>query len=173
MAKGTALPHRCTPNLRTNNQHSVIQRQLHLKQHQKLSHHHAYDVARKEFYTHRHVQDIERRLAREEALHTGAYFMPGPNAIAEPLEDAQFDRWKEWAAARVNALKNARMAGYSGVEVEEDEGTGEVKVSAIASTSAEEEGGLGKVVEEVKEEVPETSQGAVADAVQDSKLRSR
>jgi hypothetical protein len=99
--------------------------------------------------------------------------MPGPNAIAEPLEDAQFDRWKEWAAARVNALKNARMAGYSGVEVEEDEGTGEVKVSAIASTSAEEEGGLGKVVEEVKEEVPETSQGAVADAVQDSKLRSR
>ena len=125
---------------------------------QKMSKHQAYDTARKEFYTHRHFEDIERRIAREEALHTGAYFQPGPNALAAPLEDAKFEAWKQWAAKRVNMLSNMRMAGYSGSEVEEggDEG-------GSASVVEEMETGAEDPVEEV--EAPQSSTDAVASAV--------
>jgi small subunit ribosomal protein S23 len=170
---GYALSREIMKGMDVTNKHrnSVIQRQRHLMQHglptqdghpsPKLSKHHAYDIARSEFYAHRHLQDMERRIAVEEAKHTGAYFMPGPNAIAEPLEDAQFEKWKMWAASRVAGIKNQRMAGYSGSEVEEGE---EERADALAV--AEEMDEAGKEEEGDVVERAQTSQDAVASAVE-------
>jgi len=56
---------------------SVIQRQLHLLQTvPDMTKSTAYDIARREFYQFRHREDIERRVAAEEAEATGAEFGP-------------------------------------------------------------------------------------------------
>ena len=119
----------------------------------------AYDIARKELYAHRHFQDIERRIAKEEALHSGAYFGPGPNAIAEPLENEKVDRWREWAAKRVSTFSNMRMAGYSGSEV------GDEEVGALVEAAVDIDMGSEEDADTAKVEAPRTSQDAVADAV--------
>ena len=145
----------------------VIQHQQHLLTHgyqptptsppRSLTKSQAYDLARRQLYTHRHFEDIERRIAREEALHTGAYFQPGPNALAAPLEDAKFDAWREWAARRVASLSNMRMAGYSGSEVEDGPEGGE------SSVVEESEGEIEEGQQEV--EAPKSGRDAIAEAV--------
>ncbi|KAI5194265.1 hypothetical protein E4T39_08704 [Aureobasidium subglaciale] len=65
----------------------------------------AYDKARKEFYEIRHAQEIERRVAREEALWTGAEFGPSPLDIGMQLEDQKYEEWREWAAKEILAIK--------------------------------------------------------------------
>ncbi|KAI5246700.1 hypothetical protein E4T42_06318 [Aureobasidium subglaciale] len=65
----------------------------------------AYDKARKEFYEIRHAQEIERRVAREEALWTGAEFGPSPLDIGMKLEDQKYEEWREWAAKEILAIK--------------------------------------------------------------------
>jgi len=66
----------------------------------------AYDRARKEFYELRLHEDVEREVAREEALHFGAYFQPGENERALAHEDKAYGFWKEWAQARVQKMRN-------------------------------------------------------------------
>ena len=112
---------------------------------------------------------MERRIAKEEALHTGAYFMPGPNAIAGPLEDAQFESWKTWAANRVAGIKNQRLAGYSGSEIEDD-GVDE-SVAALAAAEEEDIAGREEPVESEGEGRVQTSQDAVAGAVEGMQTR--
>jgi hypothetical protein len=65
----------------------------------------AYDKARKEFYDVRHTQEIERRVAREEALWTGAEFGPSPLAVGMQLEDQKYEEWRGWAAKEIMAIK--------------------------------------------------------------------
>jgi small subunit ribosomal protein S23 len=80
---------------------------------------HAYDIARKEFYFHRHIEDVERRIAKEEAMHVGAWFGPGPLEISMQLENKIYNNWKAWAKEQVE-LENIRGASqYTGSEVEE------------------------------------------------------
>ncbi|KIV99288.1 uncharacterized protein PV09_09056 [Verruconis gallopava] len=153
---------------------SVVQRQLYLKQHgyrseesaeaQPVSHYRAYDIARHEFYKHRHFEDVERRIAKEEALHTGAYFNLGPNAIAEPLEDAEFEKWKQWATERANQIKNARVAGYSGAEIDADDGESPeaARLSELA-IAEEEERSRREELMAPRERLPATTIGTVAD----------
>ncbi|CAD0108863.1 unnamed protein product [Aureobasidium uvarum] len=78
----------------------------------------AYDKARKEFYDVRHTQDIERRVAREEALWTGAEFGPSPLDIGMQLEDQKYEEWREWAAKEIMAIK--QLSGASAKAGDQD-----------------------------------------------------
>ncbi|KAL8802911.1 MAG: hypothetical protein Q9223_006444 [Gallowayella weberi] len=78
----------------------------------------AYDQARKEFYEMRLQQDIERRVAREEAMATGAYFGKTTLQIGMELEDKIFEEWKAWASAEVTRQEQRRAAMYTGVDNE-------------------------------------------------------
>jgi small subunit ribosomal protein S23 len=69
----------------------------------------AYDMARREFYQHRHLSEIRARVAKEEALHVGAYFGKGPLEIGMELED------KSWEQA-------VRAQMFSGAQDEPGEG---------------------------------------------------
>lgn len=76
----------------------------------------AYDQARKEFYEVRLQQDVERRVAKEEALATGAYFGKTTLQVGMELEDKIFEEWKAWAANEVIQQDQRRAAMYTGVD---------------------------------------------------------
>lgn len=78
----------------------------------------AYDQARKEFYEVRLQEDIERRVAKEEALATGAYFGKTTLQIGMELEDKMFEEWKAWASNEVLQQDQSRAAMYTGVDSE-------------------------------------------------------
>lgn len=73
----------------------------------------AYDVARREFYNLRLQEDIERSVAHEEALACGAYFGPSANEVGMKLENAAYDRWKDWSD-KENQLQEARISAFAG-----------------------------------------------------------
>ncbi|KAL9062170.1 MAG: hypothetical protein Q9157_009163, partial [Trypethelium eluteriae] len=75
-----------------------------------------YDIARKEFYKHRHFADIERKVAAEEARATGAWFPSSPNAIALGLEDVQYDDWKAWAMREAEKAKQEQDSMMTGLD---------------------------------------------------------
>lgn len=78
----------------------------------------AYDIARREFYHLRLQEDIERRVAQEEAQATGAFFGPSLNEVGMELENQEFERWKEWSEkeAQVQNQRTAAFVGSSGPE---------------------------------------------------------
>ena len=76
----------------------------------------AYDRARKEFYEHRLLEDTERRVAKEEALHTGAQFGPSVMEIGMQLENEEYERWKAWAIKEGEAIEQKNAAMYTGTE---------------------------------------------------------
>jgi small subunit ribosomal protein S23 len=76
----------------------------------------AYDQARKEFYAIRHEEDVERRVAKEEALSTGAYFGKSMLEIGMGLEDKEYESWKEWAVEEVSTMEMQKNAVYTGLE---------------------------------------------------------
>lgn len=106
---------------------SVVQRQMYLMEHSNLTREAAYDQARREFYHYRHLEDVERRIAKEEALYTGAYFGKGTLEVGMELEDRAYENWKAWAAKQIEESKQARAQLYSGPveqsvsELDEDE----------------------------------------------------
>lgn len=73
----------------------------------------AYDIARREFYRLRLQEDIERRVAAEEAEATGAEFQPRMLDLGMELENEEFERWKEWAQMEAQLL-NQKAASFSG-----------------------------------------------------------
>ena len=79
----------------------------------------AYDKARKEFYDLRLQQDVERRVAREEALATGAQFGKSVNEISMEIEDVEYERWKEWAKKEAEKMVLKRAATYTDYTVED------------------------------------------------------
>ena len=76
----------------------------------------AYDQARHEFYHERLQEDVERRVVREEALATGAYFGKSWLQIGMELEDKEFERWKEWATRQIAQKQQLDAAVYTGTE---------------------------------------------------------
>ncbi|KAK2060854.1 37S ribosomal protein Rsm25 [Colletotrichum caudatum] len=92
---------------------SVVQRQLWLMHNAHLGRDQAYDVARKEFYALRQEEEIEKRVAREEARHVGAYFGKNRLQIGMDLENREFERWKGWAGERTIAMEQTQNANYS------------------------------------------------------------
>ncbi|RMJ27809.1 hypothetical protein PHISP_01303 [Aspergillus sp. HF37] len=86
---------------------SVVQRQLWLLQNEpNMTKGAAYDIARREFYRLRLREDIERRVAAEEAQAFGADFGPSRLEIGMQLENEEFERWKKWARIEAQAQLN-------------------------------------------------------------------
>ena len=96
----------------------------------------AYDQARREFYAIRHQEDVERRVAKEEALATGAYFGKSQLEIGMELEDKVFEDWKEWATKEVEAIAQQRSSQYTG---------GEEAEAASADGAAADDANVGSV----------------------------
>ncbi|KAJ6108104.1 37S ribosomal protein S25 [Penicillium sp. IBT 18751x] len=93
---------------------SVVQRQLWLLNNvPDITKTAAYDIARREFYKLRLKEDIERRVAAEEAEATGAQFGPSYLEIGMELENQQYEKWKAWAKteAQVFDQRNAALSG--------------------------------------------------------------
>ena len=123
----------------------VIQRQNWLLFHTPLSPAAAYDKARKELYRVRHFRETEIRVAREEALSTGAFFGAGPLDIGMKLEDLAYEDWRKWAEKEIAALRQLQGSAYTGTEVED--------AAAEAIEQPEE------VLQEVSEGEPATQAG--------------
>lgn len=87
--------------------------------HKPLSKEEAYDMARSEFYVIRQEEQIEKRIAHEEARMVGAYFGKDRLQISMELEDDTFERWKKWAETESAQLQAKRDAAYSSFGDEE------------------------------------------------------
>jgi len=74
----------------------------------------AYDKARKEFYAIRQRQDVERQVAKEEAMHYGSYFDIGEIERSLKEEDKAFASWKEWAKTDVESAAHQQAVAYRG-----------------------------------------------------------
>ena len=99
----------------------VVQRTVYLLQTvPDVSEDQAYDKARKEFYDLRRQEDIQRRIAAEEAEHTGAQFGPSILQWSMNNENKQYDNWEEWSRKTVveQMQRNAAFAGQT-MNVEE------------------------------------------------------
>ncbi len=112
----------------------------------------AYDQARKEFYELRLQEDVERRVAKEEAEATGAYFGKSMLDIGMELEDKAFEEWKEWAASEVVKTEQKRAAMYTGLDNDS---------MATSPDDPETEA----AVEEVSDSIPAKGQEALGGAV--------
>lgn len=82
----------------------------------------AYDIARREFYKIRLQEDIERRVAAEEAEATGAQFGPSMLEVGMELENKQYNLWQEWAKDEAGILsqKYAALSGAPELATEND-----------------------------------------------------
>lgn len=92
-----------------------MQRQLWLMEVKGLHKQKAYDQARKEFYKLRQQEEIERRIAVEEARHYGAYFGMNNLQVGMKLEDATYEGWKVWATDQIDKLEAEKTAAYANV----------------------------------------------------------
>ncbi|CCX32691.1 mitochondrial ribosomal protein S25 [Pyronema domesticum] len=101
------------------NGESVVQRQLWLMENKGLTRSEAYDIARKEFYDLRMEEDIERRIAQEEALAVGAQFGKTYLEVGIELEDKALAEWKV-KALEVLTIRRGRMAAFSGASMDEE-----------------------------------------------------
>jgi len=96
--------------------------------HEGLTKDQAYDKARKEFYWIRQQEEIERRIAQEEARMVGAYFGKSKVQLGLELEDRQFARWKTWAARETERIQAARSQAYVSFGEEKEEAEAEAAV---------------------------------------------
>ncbi|PSK34946.1 37S ribosomal protein S25, mitochondrial [Elsinoe australis] len=101
------------------NGESVVQRQVWLMENEGLTKLEAYDKARKEFYKIREQQDIDRRIAKEEAQYVGAHFGKSALDMGMELEDREFESWKEWARNEVTTIRQVQGSVYSGTDNED------------------------------------------------------
>lgn len=114
--------------------HSVVQRQLWLMEQGGLSRNKAYDQARREFYALRQEEEIERRVAREEARYVGAYFGKPRLDIGMELEDAEYEKWKLWGKQRVERYNMAQKDNE--MTFGEEDGEGEADAISAPDTPA-------------------------------------
>ena len=81
----------------------------------------AYDMTRREFYRLRQEEEIERRVAQEEARYVGAYFGKTRLDVGTMLEDSEYENWKIWAGkeAQKREMRKAGEADVAEAEVED------------------------------------------------------
>ncbi|KAK9313737.1 mitochondrial ribosomal protein S25 [Lipomyces starkeyi] len=102
---------------------SVVQRTLWLIRKKRLSHDEAYDIARKEFYSLRVKETIERQTAEEEARMFGAVFSKSYNKRGIENEAAALEEWKSRAQSVTK-----RMRSRFGMAGDEEEASGEAEM---------------------------------------------
>lgn len=90
-----------------------------LMRNKRMSKASAYDQARREFYQYRHLNEIRNRIAKEEALHVGAYFGKGPLEVGIELEDKAWESWKAWANQQIEEEASMRAQMFSGPQNED------------------------------------------------------
>jgi small subunit ribosomal protein S23 len=73
----------------------------------------AYDIVRREFYALRQEEDVERRIAKEEAMKVGAYFGKSHLQVGMELEDQQYENWKKWASKQIQNVQAEQDAAYT------------------------------------------------------------
>ncbi|KAI1117624.1 mitochondrial ribosomal protein S25 [Nemania sp. NC0429] len=106
----------------------------------------AYDIVRREFYALRHQEDVERRIAKEEAMKVGAYFGMSALDVGMQLEGVQYERWKKWAARQIQDVKAEQDAAYTNfgateeadvdsTEVQEEDLIAEAEPQPVANTT--------------------------------------
>lgn len=78
----------------------------------------AYDVARKKFYALRLEEDIERRIAKEEALHVGAEFPYSHMSVHAEQESKFYEKWKKDALEEIERRRN-RASSANAVDEED------------------------------------------------------
>ena len=117
----------------------------------KMTQERAYDKARKEFYQLRLQEDVQRRVAREEALATGAYFHKSTLEVGMELEDKQYEEWKAWAIKQVKEAEQRQNAMYTGQDNESMD---------LSVNDPETEAGL----EEIEDALPAQDQSALGGA---------
>lgn len=103
---------------------SVVQRQLWLMDNEKMGKRKAYDVTRREFYRLRQEEEVEKRVALEEARHVGAYFGKTRLDVGMHLENREFENWKVWAGketANREASNTADLETFGLDEAEAEE----------------------------------------------------
>lgn len=133
----------------------MVQRQLWLRHNVPgITNTQAYDQARKEFYNLRLQEDVERRIAKEEAMATGASFGPSALDIGRHLEDKEYERWKESAIKEIALMEQRNAAMYTGGIVENEE-------MAVDANQGELEAGF----EEVSSSIPAQGVSALGGAV--------
>ncbi|KAJ5232451.1 37S ribosomal protein S25 [Penicillium chermesinum] len=117
---------------------SVVQRQLWLLNNvPDMTKSAAYDIARREFYRLRLQEDIERRIAAEEAEATGAQFGPSMLEVGMELENKQYELWKDWAKNEAQIL-NQKFASLSGAPELANENDEKEPVKSFESVEPEE-----------------------------------
>jgi small subunit ribosomal protein S23 len=117
-----------SPNTPLNGE-SVVQRQLYLLHNvPDITESQAYDTARKEFYAHRLREDIERRVAAEEAEAVGADFGKSVNQKSVEIEDKMFADWERWSRQTVieQMQKSAAFSGQLLESSQESDGVRDV-----------------------------------------------
>lgn len=96
----------------------------------------AYDQARQEFYAIRYEQEVERRVAKEEALSTGAYFGKSRIEIGLELEDKVHESWKQWSLKEIAGQQQRNESAYTGIEAEADaDGDAETSTDGAETTA--------------------------------------
>lgn len=85
-----------------------------------LSREEAYDMARKEFYALRHQEQVEVRIAQEEARMVGAYFGKTRLQVSMGLEDLEYERWKKFAEEEMARIQAQRQGAYTSYGVQEE-----------------------------------------------------
>ncbi|CAJ2511255.1 Uu.00g068800.m01.CDS01 [Anthostomella pinea] len=99
---------------------SVVQRQMWMMHtNPDLTTEQAYDIVRKEFYKLRQEEEVQRRIAKEEAQHMGAYFGKSALQVGMELEDQQYEYWKKWAGKQIDAVRAEQNAAYTSFGNEE------------------------------------------------------
>ncbi|KAG5983306.1 hypothetical protein E4U55_000290 [Claviceps digitariae] len=98
----------------------VVQRQLYLMETEKMSKPKAYDKVRREFYRLRQQEEIEKRVALEEARYVGAYFGKTRLDVGMQLEDQEFENWKIWAGKQTESREAKSNSEIDTFDVEED-----------------------------------------------------
>ncbi|KAK9428687.1 mitochondrial ribosomal protein S25 [Lipomyces doorenjongii] len=104
---------------------SVVQRTLWLIQKKRLSQDEAYDIARKEFYSLRVKETIERQTAEEEARMFGAVFSKSYNERGIENEAEALEVWKTRAQSVTKRMRS--RFGMAGDEEEEASREAEVE----------------------------------------------
>ncbi|KAI1750175.1 mitochondrial ribosomal protein S25 [Xylaria castorea] len=99
----------------------VVQRQLWMMHSvEGITEEKAYDIVRREFYALRQEEDVERRIAKEEALKVGAYFGMSSMQVGMKLEDQEYDNWKKWASKQISSVQAEKDAAYTNFGAAED-----------------------------------------------------
>lgn len=87
---------------------------------QQLGKRKAYDQARQEFYRLRQAEEIEKRVALEEAKHVGAYFGKSRLDVGMQLENYEYENWKVWAGKQTESREARQNSEIESFGLEED-----------------------------------------------------